>query len=85
MYYGDQLKLTAKSGKTVQKFILIRSGAASSSGYKLYGYSPEENARNLLEDYGIDGRPNHHTEVEKAKEKVRFYTGPNAEINVYSN
>lgn len=83
MHYGDQIKLTAESDGTIQKFILVRSGAASSSGYKLYGYNPKENARNLLEDYGMDERPNHHAEVEKAKEKIRFYAGQDADINIY--
>lgn len=85
VHYGDQIKLIAESDGTVQKFLLIRSGAASSSGYKLYGYNPEENARNFLEDFGIDGRPNHHAEIEETKKKIRFYAGTNTDINVYRN
>lgn len=83
--YGDQIKFTAEDGSTVQRFLLVRSAGATSSGYKLYGYNPEKNARNLLEDFGIDGRPNHHAEIEEAKQKIRFYAGPNADISVYRN
>lgn len=83
MNYGDNVKFTATTDGTVKKFLVVRSAGASSSGYKLYGYVPEKNERNFLEDYGIDGRPNHHDEIMAAKKKIRFYAGANADIEVY--
>ncbi|MFD1570188.1 MULTISPECIES: hypothetical protein [Haloferacaceae] len=79
------MKFVARDGSTVQRFLLVRSAGATSSGYKLYGYDPEENARNFLEDFGIDGHPNHHAEIQAAKRKIRFYAGPNADISTHGS
>jgi len=75
MHYGDTIKFLATDGDETRRFLFTRSAGATSSGYKLYGYDPEENARNFLEDFGIDGNPNHHQQVEEAKRRIRFYVG----------
>lgn len=85
VHYGDQIKFIAEAGNTVQKFLLVRSAAGASSGYRHHGYNPNANELNLLEDFGIDGSPNRHTEIEEAIQKIRFYAGPNADISVYKD
>lgn len=73
MHYGDTLKILATNGDEKRRFLFERSGGATSKGYKLYGYDPEGNGRNFLEDFGIDGNPNHHEQIAEAKLRIRFY------------
>lgn len=82
MNYGDTLKIRASNGDETRRFLFSRSAGATSDGYKLYGYNPEENARNFLEDFGIDGRPSHHEEVEEAKRRIRFYVSDDWDLTV---
>lgn len=82
MNYDDTIKFLATNGSETRRFLFERSKAATSSGYRLYGYNPVENDRNLLEDFGIDGRPNHHTEIQEAKERIRFYVDDDWELEV---
>ncbi|QLH82299.1 hypothetical protein [Halosimplex pelagicum] len=80
MHYGDTLKLLATNGDENRRFLFTRSAGATSSGYKLYGYDPDENARNFLEDFGIGGNPNHQQEIEEARRRIQFYVGEDWEI-----
>lgn len=82
MNYGDTIKLLARHGDEARRFLFKRSAGATSSGYKLYGYDPGENARNLLEDFGIGENPTHHQEVAEAKRRIQFYVGEDWEITV---
>lgn len=82
MNYGDALKIRASNGDKTRRFLFSRSAGATSDGYKLYGYDPEENGWNFLEDFGINGHPSHHKEVGEAKRRIRFYIGENWEIDV---
>ena len=72
---GDQVKLVAKNANTdeTRRFILKRSKAATSQGLKLYGYNPEKNELNLLEDFGVDGRTTRANAAEEARRKLEFY------------
>jgi len=73
MNYGDNIKLLATDGEESRRFKLKRSAAANSGGYTLYGYNPEQNALNPLEDFSMDGRPSRAAVVQEAKERIRFY------------
>jgi hypothetical protein len=75
MHYGDHIKLLATDGEETRRFKLNRSAAASSNGYRLYGYNPDENALNLLEDFSIDDRPPRSAVVQEAKNRIQFYVG----------
>lgn len=73
MNYDDIIRFLATNGTETRRFLFKRSRGATSGGYKLYGYDPVKNDRNLLEDFGIDGRPSHHQQIEEAKKRIRFY------------
>ena len=75
MHYGDSITLLATDGEESRRFKLNRSGAANSAGYRLYGYNPDKNALNLLEDFSIDDRPPRSAVVQEAKNRIRFYVG----------
>jgi hypothetical protein len=74
MNYGDTAKFIATDGEETRRFLGKKSPASTSNGYKLYGYDPEGNQRNKLEDFGIRG--SHHSsadEFAEFKRRIRFY------------
>lgn len=82
MDYDTLIKLLATNGDESRRFLLERTGAVGSQGCILYGYDPTENARNLLEDFGIDGQRTRSQEIGEAKNRIRFYVGDGWDIEV---
>lgn len=74
--YGNQIKFLATNTETneTRQFVLKRSSGATSDGYKLYGYQPEENKLNLLEDFGMDsGHVTLADATTEGKNRINFY------------
>lgn len=80
MKYGDKRRFVVKKDGRRSVFVLKRSAAATSSGYKLYGYDEDTNSLNLLEDFGISGNPKPYEVRDAAVRRINFYVGGDPEI-----